>query len=201
MKRDIKKELKYLYNPNKNFPSVVDVPVFNFLMFDGMGDPSTSPIFQCGIESLFSLSYTIKFMVRNDIGIDYGVMPLEGLWWMQNDEIFDVNKRDKWQWTIMIMQPEYVTIEVINKATEKLIKQKKTEYITQIRFEEYNEGKSMQIMHIGPFADEDPNIILIHNEILNSNHQLSGKHHEIYLSDFRKTAPEKLKTILRQPYI
>ncbi|MEI6520549.1 MAG: hypothetical protein WCO98_11015, partial [bacterium] len=148
----------------------------------------------------FSLSYTIKFMVRNDIGIDYGVMPLEGLWWMQNDAIFNVAQRDKWQWTLMIMQPEYVTFDVINKAIKKLMTKKPSEYLLKLKFCEYSEGEAMQIMHIGPFADEGPNIVKIHDEILKSGHQLCGKHHEIYLSDFRKTAPDKLKTVLRQPY-
>jgi hypothetical protein len=200
IKRDIKTELKHLYKPSDKYPAIVNVPAFNYLMFDGFGDPNLSKLFQSGVETLFSLSYTLKFMVREEYVIDYGVMPLEGLWWMENDQVFDVNKRDAWKWTIMIMQPEYIDAKILQEGIQKVRKKKPSECLNKIRFSEYNEGIAMQLMHIGPFTEEGPNIERIHTAIEKSGGIRTGKHHEIYLSDFRKTAPDKLKTILRQPY-
>ena len=132
--------------------------------------------------------------------IDYGVMPLEGLWWSNNINDFATGNRDNWQWTLMIMQPEFVTKEIFEQSLAAVQKKKAIPSIEKVRFEEYKEGKSVQIMHVGPFSEEGANVAKLHVYIKTQNGTPSGKHHEIYLSDFRRVAPEKMKTILRQPY-
>jgi len=198
-KIDYKKELKHLYRPTTKKVEVVEVPKMNFLMIDGDGGPN-HPTFQNAIEVLFPLSYTLKFMIKkSDIGIDYGVLPLEGLWWADDMSSFIKDKKDDWKWTLMIMQPELVKKEMVVKAIEEVRKKKNPVALPLVRFESFSEGKAAQIMHIGPFSEEGPTVEKLHTFIGNSGRQRSGKHHEIYLSDIRRAAPEKLKTIIRQP--
>jgi hypothetical protein len=151
------------------------------------------------VQTLYPLAYALKFMVKKGKGIDYGVMPLEGLWWMDDMTQFSTERKDEWKWTSMIMQPKYVTADDFKAAVEQVRKKKAPAALDKVRFECYHEGKAAQIMHIGPFSAEGPNVIKVHEAIKASGHELAGKHHEIYLSDMRKTAPEKWKTILRQP--
>jgi len=199
-KIDYKKELKHLYNPPSKEVAIISVPALTFLMIDGEGDPNTSKDYQDAIEALFSVSYTLKFIVKKGrLQVDYGVLPLEGLWWMDDMSKFSTEHKDKWKWTSMIMQPEYVTQEMVKAAIDQVNRKKKLAALSLIRFEDYDEGKAAQIMHIGPFSDEGPNIEKVHSVINEKGYRLAGKHHEIYLSDFRKTAPEKLRTIIRQP--
>lgn len=202
-KIDYKKELKEFYNPGtKNVEHVV-VPKMNFIMIDGKGDPNTSEEFKAAIETLYPVAYTIKFYFKKNKDIDFGVMPLEGLWWSDDMSDFTEGKKDNWFWTLMIMQPDVVTKEIFETAIAE-VKQKKNSLFTEkVRFESLDEGRSAQIMHIGPFSQEGPNIKKIHDFILEKGGEFDGKlqkHHEIYLSDMRKTAPEKLKTIVRQPF-
>lgn len=199
-KIDYKKELKHLYQPSVKKVEVADVPQMNFLMIDGQGDPNTSQTFQDAVEALYSLAYTLKFMIKKaDVGIDYGVMPLEGLWWVDDMTRFSIEKKNEWKWTLMIMQPELITRELFEEAVEEVRKKKNPVALSKIRFESFSEGKAAQIMYIGPFSEEGPTIEKIHTYIKENGYTLSGKHHEIYISDMRKTAPEKLKTIIRQP--
>jgi hypothetical protein len=199
-KIDYKKELKHLYQPTASTVEVVDVQQMNFLMIDGEGDPNTSQAFQDAVGALYSLAYTLKFMVKKGaVGIDYGVMPLEGLWWVDDMTQFSIEKKDDWKWTLMIMQPEAVTGELLAEAVEEVRKKKNPVSLSNIRFESFSEGKAAQIMHIGPFSEEGPTIEQVHTFIKENGYNRSGKHHEIYVSDMRKTAPEKLKTIIRQP--
>ena len=201
-KIDLKKELKHLYTPSAKEVSIVDVPPMNFLMIDGQGDPNTAQAYQEAIEALFSVSYTLKFMIKKGAqAIDYGVMPLEGLWWAEEMTRFSTGDKSHWFWTAMIMQPEYITEALVNEAVEQVTKKKGIAAAAQLRFEQFHEGRSAQILHIGAFSAERPNIERIHAEIEAQGCHRSGKHHEIYLSDFRKTAPDKLKTIIRQPMI
>ena len=199
VKIDFKKELKHLYSPSAKEVVAVDVPVMNFLLIDGERDPNTAQQYRDAVEALFSVSYTIKFMVKKEAGVDFGVMPLEGLWWVDDMTKFSTERKDEWKWTSMIMQPKYVTPEHVNTAVEAVRKKKNLPALSKLRFESFHEGAAAQIMHIGPYSAEGPNIAKIHTFIRNSGHALSGKHHEIYLNDARRTAPEKLKTILRQP--
>lgn len=201
-KIDLKKELKQLYNPPTATISVVDVSAMNFIMIDGTGDPNKSQEYQDAVELLYSISYTIKFMVKKEKSIDYGVMPLEGLWWTDDITQFTTNNKDIWKWTSMIMQPKYVSEELFIRAVEQVEKKKRLPSLSRARFQAFHEGLSVQTMYIGPFADEGPTIEKLHDYIRDNGYVFDGsvrKHHEIYLSDFRKTAPEKLKTIIRQP--
>ena len=197
-KIDFKKELKQLYNPSAKEVNSVDVPAMNFLLVNGEGAP-TSPQYSEAIEALFSVSYTLKFTVKKSKGIDFSVMPLEGLWWIDDMTKFSPERKDEWKWTAMIMQPKYVTANDVKLAVEQVKKKKNLPALSKVRFENFKEGPSAQIMYIGPFSAEGPTIAKIHAYIQNSGHTLSGKHHEIYLNNPATTAPEKLKTILRQP--
>jgi hypothetical protein len=196
---DLKKDLKHLYNPSAKEVSVVDVPPMNFLMIDGAGDPNVSLEYQQAMEALFSLSYALKFRVKKSNGVDYAVMPLEGLWWTDDPGQFSMSNKGIWKWTAMIMQPEYVTGELFAEALAEVRRKKDLVALDRVRFESYHEGLSAQIMHIGPYAAEEPTIARLHSFIRENGYELSGKHHEIYLSDPRRTAPEKLRTVLRQP--
>ena len=199
-KIDYKKELKHLYRPSAKVVEIVDVPKMNFLMVDGEGDPNTSLPFQDAIDVLYPLSYALKFMVkRGEIGVDYGVLPLEGLWWADDMSSFSVADKEGWKWTLMIMQPDMVTGEMVREAKEQVRTKKNPVSLPLVRFEAYEEGKAAQTMHIGPFSEEGPTVEKVHSFIEESGSQRIGKHHEIYLSDIRRAAPEKLKTIIRQP--
>ena len=169
-------------------------------MIDGEGDPNTSQSFQEAVEALFSLSYTLKFLVKKgDLAIDYGVMPLEGLWWADDMSTFSVKDKSNWKWTLMIMQPSFITHELVETAKTQVKKKKDLDALSQIHFESLHEGKAAQIMHIGPFSEEGPTIEKVHQFIQQTHGQRQGKHHEIYLSDIRKGNPKKWKTIIRQP--
>lgn len=201
-KVDLKKVLKNIYNPSIKEVNLIDVPNMNFVMIDGSGDPNKAQEYQDAIEALYSISYTIKFAVKKEQGIDYGVMPLEGLWWTDNMSLFTTANKDIWKWTAMIMQPEYVTHTLFDFALKQVEKKKSLQILSRVRFQCFQEGQSAQIVHIGPFSTEGPTIQRIHEFIKDHGFTFDGllqKHHEIYLSDFRKTAPEKLKTIIRQP--
>jgi hypothetical protein len=202
-KLDLKKQFKHLYQPSAKQISVVDVPPLNFLMVDGTGDPNTSADFQAATEALFALSYALKFGVKQgkygDTAYDYPVMALEGLWWADDMAHFSVDAKGQWHWTLTVMQPDIITPAMVETASVDVAKKKNPAALSQVRFEQYHEGPSAQIMYFGPFKDEGPTIARLHQFIESSGHQLRGRHHEIYLSDFRRTAPEKLKTVIRQP--
>jgi hypothetical protein len=200
MKLDYKKELKHLYKASPKAVKIVSVPEMNFLMIDGEGDPNTSQSFQDAIEVLYPLSYTVKFMIkRGNIGIDYGVLPLEGLWWADDMSSFSVENKDGWKWTLMIMQPELVTREMVQEAIDQVRIKKNPVSLPLVRFESFEEGEVAQIMHVGPFSEEGPTVEKVHLFIEKNGRQRRGKHHEIYLSDIRRAAPENWKTIIRQP--
>ncbi len=178
---------------------MITVPPMNYLMVDGEGDPGNSIPYQQAIEVLYGLSFTVKFMLKKEDGTDYGVLPLEGLWWADDMDSFVLDARDKWKWTSMIMQPEMVTSEHMGQAMFELKRKKDPPALPKVRFERYDEGLSAQVMHVGPYAEERPTIERLHAFIEEQGCERSGKHHEIYLSDPRKAKPEKLRTILRQP--
>jgi hypothetical protein len=198
-KIDLRKELKHLYNPSAREVLVVKVPPISFLLIDGAGDPNISPQYQQAVEALFSLSYALKFTIKKSNGLDYAVMPLEGLWWAQDPSQFSMSHKDIWEWTAMIRQPEQVTSELVAQARAEVAKKKGLPALERVRFETYDEGLSAQLMHLGPYAAEEPTIARLHNFIRENGYEPNGKHHEIYLNDLRKTAAERLKTVLRQP--
>ena len=199
-KIDLKKEFKHLYKPSPKKVEIVDVPRMNFLMIDGKGDPNTSQEFKEAVEALFGLSYKVKFIVKKDmLRLDYAVMPLEGLWWVDDMREFSIEDKSAWKWTLMIMQPEIVTLELVRKAGDELQRKKNPAALSKIRFESFKEGKSVQVMHIGPFSEEGPTVERVHQFIEANGYKLRGKHHEIYLSDIRRGNPANWKTIIRQP--
>ena len=197
-KVDFKKTLKYLYNPTISSFHIVDVPVMNHLMLDGKGDPNTSIDYQQSVEALYGMSYAIKFALKSQ-GFDHTIPPLEGLWWMKDMNLFSLANKDSWEWTMMIMQPEWVTYEWVVKIIEEVYRKKKLSKVKKVRFEPCNEGLSVQILYTGAYENEAPTIAEMHEFIKSNGYQTNGKHHEIYLVDPRRMSPEKLQTILRQP--
>lgn len=201
---DLKKENKELYNPSAKEVSIVDVPEMNFLIIDGEGDPNISQEYQDSIEALFSVSYKVKFISKKENSQDYVVMPLEGLWWVENMKEFTVQDKSGWKWTAMIRQPDFITKDMIKKAVQEVEKKKKLPALSRIKFQRLHEGLSSQIMHIGPYSQEGPTVEKLHNFLEEKGYEFNGslpgeKHHEIYISNILRTKPEKLKTIIRQP--
>jgi hypothetical protein len=198
IKVDFKKTLKQLYNPSQKGMHFLDVPQMNFLMLDGKGDPNTSSEYQEAIEALYAMSYGIKFALKSH-GFDHIVPPLEGLWWMKNMNEFSLAYKARWEWTMMIMQPDWVTVEWVEKVRNQTLKKKSNPSLSQIRFDKYDEGLVVQTLYTGAYENEAPTIAEMHIFIKNNGYQTDGKHHEIYLGDPRKSSPDRLKTILRQP--
>jgi hypothetical protein len=198
-KIDLKKDFKFLYQASAKEVALVEVPSMNYLMVDGEGDPNTVPAYADAVEVLFMVSYAIKFMLKKSaLAIDYGVMPLEGLWWADDMSKFSSSDKSNWKWTAMIMQPAFVTPEMIVKAIADVKEKKSPRAIAKLRQAYLTEGRCAQILHIGPFSAEGPSIEKVH-QFIAARGRLSGKHHEIYLSDIRKADPSKWKTIIRQP--
>lgn len=198
-KLDLRKQLKHLYQPtNKEF-TVVDVPAMNFLMVDGKGDPNTSEAFQAAVQALYGMSYTLKFASKKDLGIDYGVMALEGLWWGEDPSIFLRGEKSSYLWTLMIMQPDHITAERVQQARIQVAKKGPSPALDKLRFERFHEGLSVQIMYLGAYADEGPTIARMHEFIAQNGYVFNGHHHEIYVGDPQRSAPDKLKTVLRHP--
>jgi hypothetical protein len=198
-KIDLRKELKQLYNPPVKEVVLVEVPDMNFLMVDGSGNPNTAQEYKDALNALFNVSYTLKFLIKKEMSIDYSVMTIEGLWWTNNMLEFSMDNKDIWQWTSMMMQSSCVTAELVMRVSEELKQKKDLPALSKLRFERFHEGLSAQIMHIGPYAAEKPTIEKLHTYIQAHGYEFNGKHHEIYLSDPRRAAPEKLKTVVRQP--
>jgi len=195
---DVRKDLKHLYAPSAKLVSLVDVPPLSFLMIDGHGDPNHSLQYQQAVEALYALSYALKFALKK-AGHDYAVAPLEGLWWAENMADWARLRAAEWDWTMMIMQPEPVTAEAVERVKEEVMRKKQLDALSRMRFAAYHEGLAVQILYYGAYQDEGPTIARLHAFAGEQGFGLRGKHHEIYLGDPRRTAPEKLKTVLRQP--
>ncbi len=198
-KTDFKKTLKHLYNPPRRFVTV-DVPEMQFLMVDGHGDPNTTQDYKDAVEALYAVAYKIKFLSKKGLEKDYTVPPLEGLWWAEDMETFVTREKSQWDWTMMIMTPDWISAENFTNVVEQVRKAKDPAALDKVRLERYHEGLSVQIMHIGSYDDEGPVLSQMHSDFIPNNGYVgNGKHHEIYLGDPRRVAPEKLKTVLRQP--
>lgn len=179
-KIDLKRELRAEYAPRNHDWQLVDVPPASYLTADGVGDPNTSAEYKAAVEYLFTTSYSLK-MASKKAGRDYVVMPLEGLWWSDRYEVFEQRKKADFKWTMMIRQPDWINPPDLELKT-------------------LHEGLCMQLLHIGSYDDEAPALARLHNEVMPElGLEFNGLHHEIYLSDPRRTTPEKLRTILRQP--
>ena len=201
MKIDLKAEAPDLYRPSAREVAIVEVPAFPFLMCDGAGDPNTAAAYREALDALYSVSYTLKFMLKKGAGAyDYAVMPLEGLWWMAGDLRYSPDSdRADWRWTAMIRQPDCVTTALLDEASAAAARKKALPALPLLRLEPFTEGRAAQIMHLGPYSAEGPTIARLHAFIIERGYRLRDKHHEVYLSDPRRTVPERLKTILRQP--
>lgn len=196
-KVDYKRELRDYYTA-KPAPAFVEVPELLFLMVDGHGDPNTSESYGDAVAALYAVSYAAKFALKHAGIADYGVMPLEGLWWSSDMSAFANADKSAWSWTMMIMQPDAVTAEVFEQAVAKAA-EKLLPALAQVRRERFAEGLAAQVMHLGPYSTEGPTIAALHAFIAEHGRDLTGKHHEVYLTDPRRSAPDKMRTILRQP--
>jgi len=208
---DLKKQFKNLYQPSAKKIEVVQVPNLQFIMIDGAiekgSEPGKSPTFAEATQALYSLCYTLKFMLkkRKTNAVDYPVMALEGLWWVE-DGFFDITVKDNWFYTLMIMKPEVITNELFEEARDGVRKKKgASEMLSKLRLANFEEGLCVQVMHTGPYATEPATMDRMKEFMtengLRDNVGSNGKHHEIYISDPRKAAPDKMKTVLRHPVI
>jgi len=201
-KIDLKKVYKNLYQSSTKEPSLVEAPEFQIFSVQGEGNPNTSVDFKNAVETLFPVAFKAKFICKKELQKDYVVMPLEGLWWTDDMNCFSQDNKDIWKWKIFIIQPDFMTKEIFERAKEEAAKKKDLPALERVTFEKIEEGLSAQILHIGSYDNEKTTIEKLHTFIKDKGYSFDGliqKHHEIYLSDMRKTAPEKLKTILRQP--
>lgn len=200
-KLDLKKRYKGLYTSSNKKVEIVNAPILRYLMIDGKGAPEGKEAAEA-IQALYPVAYAVKFAMKAK-GKDYGVMPLEGLWWADDMRDFLTGKRARWKWTYMILQPEFVTGKDVAEALAKVKESKTLPGLDKLRLDELGEGTAAQLLHIGPYSDEREDIERIHEHIRSLGGDFDGhreKHHEIYLSDMRKVPPAKLKTILRQPF-
>jgi hypothetical protein len=204
MKLDLKKEMKNLYGASAKAVEVVDVPELQFALVDGASEPGqtleTSPEFQNAIQALYGVSYTLKFMskLRQVDPIDYKVMALEGLWPADPGEL-GITEQGNWRWTLMIMQPDHITQEMFQEALRRLHEKSENPALDRIRLERFREGLCMQIMHVGPYADEPKTVERMNTFAEENGYRPAGAHHEIYMGDPRLSKPENLKTLLRYP--
>jgi hypothetical protein len=183
---------------------IVRVPETGFVMIDGQGDPNTSPGYADAIQALYSLSYTLKFALKRELGLQYRVGPLEGLWWSEDMAEFSEDRKGDWSWIMMIAQPDEVTPDRFDLARTDVGHKKDLPALPKARLQRFEEGTSAQILYIGPFSGEGPTIQRLHGFIKEQGHSFDGihqKHHEIYLSDPRRSAPERWRTIIRQPFV
>ncbi|WP_205519473.1 GyrI-like domain-containing protein [Pyxidicoccus caerfyrddinensis] len=191
---------KEIYAPSHKEFSVVVVPRMSFVMADGEGNPNLAQSYRDAVQALYAVSYTLKFASKKLANRDYVVAPLEGLWSADDPAAFVQRRKDEWKWTMMIMQPEWITKEMFDEAVEVVRTKKNPAALPGVYFDTYDEGLSVQIMHIGSYDDEAPTLRRLHEEYMPANGlDFNGPHHEVYIGDPRKAEPSKLKTILRQP--
>jgi hypothetical protein len=197
-KVDLKRELAMLYRPHAGGPRFVDVPELGFLMVDGEGAPESATSFMDAVGALYSTAYTLKFGLRK-LGLDFTVMPLEALWWVEGSDPFAFDRRGDWHWTAMIAVPDEVTPVEVEEARVTVADKRDVPALPLLRFDRFLEGLSVQITHVGPYDEEGPTLERIHAFMRDQGCAPRGRHHEIYLSDPKRTPPERLKTIVRQP--
>ena len=197
---DLKKDRADLYSPGRDF-AVVDVPEMAFLLVDGHGDPNTAPAYRAAVEALYTASYAARAVARAELGRVHVVAPLEGLWTAEDLAVFTARAKSAWDWTMMIAQPDWLTPAMVDEALAAArAKKQPPAALDLVRFERYAEGPSVQILHVGSYDDEGPTLARLHGEYLPANGLVpTGRHHEIYLSDPRRTGPARLRTVLRQP--
>lgn len=197
-KIDFKKTLDS-YRAKRDEFRVVDVPDLQYLMIDGHGDPNTSPAFTEAVEALYPVAYKLKFTSKRELGRDYVVPPLEGLWWADDMDSFTTSRdKSQWAWTLLLMVPDWIENDLFTVAVGQAAASRPAR-LADVRLEPFAEGRCVQTLHIGSFDDESAVLDRLHHEVIpDLGLHMTGKHHEIYLSDFRRVAPEKQRTILRQ---
>lgn len=200
MKIDLKRDRKHLYQPgSKEFAEVV-VPPTIYLAVDGHGDPNTSPAYTAAVEALYSAAYATKFAWRARAGQDFVVGPLEGLWSSPDPRAFTSRAKDEWDWTMLIPLPDAVGGPDVETGLATARAKKPALPVERVRVLVLDEGRCLQIMHRGSYDDEAPTLARLHDDVMPSRGlTFNGRHHEIYLSDPRRVAPERLRTVLRQP--
>jgi hypothetical protein len=200
VKIDLWTEHKEVYSPSAKAPQLVTVPPLVYLAVDGSGDPSTAPAFREAIGALYALAYTMKFAFKKESGLDFRVMPLSGLYHADDQAGFPADRRDEWKWTLMMPVPAVVTAAIVKRTKAELTRRKgPVPALDLVRRQVVKEGLSAQILHIGPYSAERPTIEKLHAFILENGFTFAGSHHEIYLSDPGRSAPERMKTIIRHP--
>lgn len=199
-KIDFKKEYKALYTGKKWVFNIIEIPKTKYVQIHGSGNPNTDPSYSSAVEALYAVAYTVKFMCKKKEQ-DFVVMPLEGLWYSDEVSVFENKEKEKWNWTMMIMMPTFVTDDIFREAINTAKNKKNNSKISEVFFEDYNEGLVIQTLHVGSYDEEGPVISEMHKHISEQGYKLNGNHHEIYLNNPRKTSSEKLKTIIRQPII
>jgi hypothetical protein len=198
LKTDLRREMRPLYTAGPR-PEFIDVPELACLMVDGHGDPNTSPEYRAAISALYSTSYAAKFALKRAGILDYAVMPLEGLWWSSDPAAFGAAQKAAWDWTALIVQPFEVTAAVLEAAKAAAASKAPSGALERLRLERFTEGRAAQVLHLGPYSAEGPTIHALHDFIAENGCRMTGKHHEIYLGNPARSAPEKLRTIIRQP--
>jgi len=197
---EFKKTYRAYYTPKPAQPEIITLPAMKFLMVDGQGDPNTSQQFQDAIGAIYPVVFGIKFAHKKaGVGPDYTLGPLEALWWTKAGQTFASSSKQDWLWTVMMWVPDFITSKEVKQFTALAKQKKPNPALDKLRLEVFDEGTVVQLMHIGPYGDEQPNIERMHAFAEQAGYKLRGKHHEIYLGDPRRAAPEKLRTILRQP--
>ena len=199
-KYDVKRHLRKCYAPRNTDWELVDVPELRFLAIDGHGDPNTSAAYRHAVEALYAVAYTAKFASKGGLGKDFVVGPLEGLWWADDMDDFLARRKDNWRWRLLVNVPDWITDGMVEDARRTALVKKGLPAVADVRSQTLREGMSAQVLHIGPYDDETPILTRLHRDYLPA-HDLreAGLHHEIYLSDPRRTDPARLRTILRQP--
>jgi len=196
-KFDPKREIASYTAPRDRF-ELVEVPPLRYAMIDGRGDPNTAPEYVAAVEALYAVAYAAKFALKRELGRDHVVGPLEGLWTADDPAAFVTREKSAWSWTMMIWQPDWLTPHVFDAAVAKAAA--KAPAATGLRLETLDEGLCVQTLHLGSYDDEGPTLARLHDEFMPERGlRFNGAHHEVYLGDPRRTAPEKLRTILRQP--
>jgi hypothetical protein len=199
IKYDVKRALPELYAPKNREWALVTVPEQRFIAVSGQGDPNTAPRYARAVEALYAVAYTLKFASKN-AGRDFVVGPLEGLWWSADPAVFTARAKDSWQWRMLISQPDWITAATVDEAVATALAKKKLPAIEAVEQETLHEGLCAQLLHVGSYDDETPAMTTLHSGYLPAAGLTErGHHHEIYLGDPRRTTPEKLKTVLRQP--
>ena len=199
-KLDFKRSLD-AYQAKTGHLRIVEVPDMQYLMIDGSGDPNTSPAFAKAVSALYPVAYKLKFASKRELGRDYVVMPLEGLWWADDMDVFTASRdKSRWDWTLMIMVPDWIDQHMFAASVEQAGAKDRPARLDEVRLESLSEGRCVQTLHVGSFDDEADVLSRMHHQFIPENGlHMVGKHHEIYFSDFRKVAPEKRRTLLRQP--